>query len=236
LNPRLAITVGPTCCADCCSSYCSVLNPRWLCLPPVVYDEKGAPVMLEAPSVCRPAVMPNDVEVCLDYGGLHCLRSEVNYPVAAETREVQVPVAVESSSVQLAECVNSEECTAGFVCQNGACVRKSESAQEPAIEGMKLASSNIAAMVGMLLVVLAVMIFVLFSLRSGKQREKPVEPARPVVKLEKLVVRPVEKKPEPVKVEKSVEFDSTKLEADLKELDKSQKRIEQMLKSMREKL
>jgi len=68
------ITVGPMCCADCCSAFCSEINPRFLCRAPVIYDEKNNPVMLQAPHICRHAVLPLDAEKCKDVGGLACLR------------------------------------------------------------------------------------------------------------------------------------------------------------------
>ncbi len=225
LVSQQAITVGPMCCADCCSSYCSVLNSRWLCLPPVIYDEKGTPVMLEAPSVCRPAVLPLDSEVCKDLGGLRCLRREVPASVASET----MAVVAGSSLIQIAGCVNTEDCTAGFICQDGACVRPQSAVQEPKVIGVsRLVSSNFAAMTGMLIVVLAVLAFVLFNLRSKKQGEKP----------EPVIVKPVEKQEsKPVKTEQNTaKYDSAKLETDLDDLDKSHKKIEQVLKSIRGKV
>lgn len=68
------LTVGPLCCADCCSAFCSEIDPRFLCLAPVIYDEKNNPVMLQAPHICRHAVIPLDAEKCKDVGGLACLR------------------------------------------------------------------------------------------------------------------------------------------------------------------
>jgi len=235
LNARKVILVGPTCCADCCSSYCSILNPRWLCLPPVIYNDENEPFMIEAQAVCRPAVLPMDAKKCLDLGGLHCLRREMPAPT---TGAAQTPVASEPGPVELAECVNSEDCTPGFICQNGACVREQVAAESPKVVAGK-SLGDLIAIGGILVVILAAILFVMLHRRP----RAPSEPEESVVKpAEKLFARPVEKPvekpvPMPVKEEKEgEEYDSAKINADLDDLEKSYKKIEDVLKSMRGKV
>jgi hypothetical protein len=84
---------------------------------------------------------------------------------------------------------------------------------------------------GVLLIVLAALVFLLLGRRRGKPAEVPSDFVKPVEtpKVEKPVVSK-EKKP---KLSKKTGHDPAKVAAHLDDLEKSYKRVEDMLKSMR---
>jgi len=90
------------CCADCCNGFCNAIDPRFLCLPPVIYDDQDTigiyddqdtSVIIQAPNVCRPVDPRVDKTFCKDLIGLPCLKGLMFAPITSAG--VQVPAGTE---------------------------------------------------------------------------------------------------------------------------------------------
>jgi hypothetical protein len=165
-----------------------------------------------------------------EFGVLDTFENPACCVLLPEAASAVQPTTASGAAARLAECVNSDDCTAGFVCQNGACVQPQRPADSPKVVSKPSINSNVA-IAGVLLVILAAIVFVMLNRRPGKPKPEVSEFVRPV---EKPVVKQAQK-PEPKPAPKKPGYDTSKVESDLADLEKSYKKIEDMLKSMRRK-
>lgn len=231
LTGQKSVAVGPVCCFDdCCNNYCSVVNPGSVCLSPA-FDRNNQMLKNFLPVCRKPAEV--DKKYCKDKNEVFCFETAAG-PVgqvvehAAETQ----PTTTSGAATRLAECANSDDCTAGFVCQDGACVQQQRPAQAPKVVQKQPFSPVLFAAAG--IIILGALVFLILNRRPRvpqAQPERPVE--KPVEKKSEPAQKPVKAEPRPIKP--AVDYEPSKVEEDLESLEKSYEKIEEMLKSMRRK-